>query len=160
LANPTSAANRNRNYVGGTFSVQSDKGDGGTATTLSATAHVGDASVTVTNAANISNGDVLVIMADSGQWVKYTVSGAPSGNVVTLATTVAAQATSGNAVYDPKGAFFGFNPVVFGLSTSTNTLEMTGGEVNTYMPAGSSTWYKGGLTTRPSAGRQRTRFGH
>jgi hypothetical protein len=146
LANPTSAANRNRNYVGGTFSVQSDKGDGGTATTLSATAHVGDASVTVTNAANISNGDVLVIMADSGQWVKYTVSGAPSGNVVTLATTVAAQATSGNAVYDPKGAFFGFNPVVFGLSTSTNTLEMTGGEVNTYMPAGSSTWYKGGLT--------------
>lgn len=67
-------------------------------TTLSVGASISATSITVTSATGIANGDVIGVLMDTGQTHWTTVSGAPAGNVVTLAVGLTAAAASGKTV--------------------------------------------------------------
>ena len=68
-------------------------------TTLSADSAISDTTIDVTSASGISDTYNIGIELDSGNMHWTTVSGAPSGTTVTLASGVATAATSGNHVY-------------------------------------------------------------
>jgi hypothetical protein len=67
--------------------------------TLSASAANGAGTVTVSSATGISSGDYIGVLLDSGAVFWTTVSGAPAGSVVTLASSLTGAASSGNRVF-------------------------------------------------------------
>lgn len=67
-------------------------------TTLAVAASTSDASVTVTSATGITNGDVIGILLDNGKTHWTTVNGAPSGAVVTLTAAMPSAAAIGKSV--------------------------------------------------------------
>ncbi len=69
---------------------------GSTITGLSATALSGATSVTLTTTTGLASGNQVGIWLDTGSTFWTTASGAPSGNVVPLASALPSQATSGN----------------------------------------------------------------
>lgn len=70
-----------------------------TATTLSANAAVSATTITVSSTTGITNGYFIVIRQTDGTSFSTTVSGSPSGSVVTLATGLSVGANSGANVY-------------------------------------------------------------
>ena len=68
-------------------------------TTLSAASASSATTITVTSATGISDTYYIGVELDSGNMHWTTVSGAPSGTTVTLATGLASAASSGNYVY-------------------------------------------------------------
>jgi hypothetical protein len=68
-------------------------------TTLSAAAASGASTITVDSITGITNADTLLIELDDGTFEEETVNGAPSGSTVTLTSTLASAAASGNAVF-------------------------------------------------------------
>ena len=71
-----------------------------TMTNTTATASTGATSVTVISAARFASGDKIGVALDNGSIFSTTISGAPSGNVITLAAALPSKATAGAAVYD------------------------------------------------------------
>lgn len=67
-------------------------------TTLQAAAASGATTITVTDVAQFTAGDVLGINTDNGETFWTAVSGTPAGNVVTLAAALNAAAASGSRV--------------------------------------------------------------
>ena len=70
------------------------------ATTLTANAASGATSITVDSIADIADADNIAVVLDDGTFFWTTVSGAPSGSTVTLASALTGAATSGAAVYN------------------------------------------------------------
>lgn len=68
-------------------------------TTLSAGALAGASSVTVASTSGIADTYFIAVELDSGSLQWTTVSGAPAGSVVTLASTLTGAASSGNRVF-------------------------------------------------------------
>lgn len=68
-------------------------------TTTSAAASSGGSTVTLTSVTGVANGYNIGIGLDDGTMQWTTVSGAPSGSVVTLATTLTDDVASGNYIY-------------------------------------------------------------
>lgn len=68
-------------------------------TTLSAAEASGQTALSVTADDGISAGDQIGIMLDSGAFHWTTVSGAPAGDVVTVASALTGDAAAGNAVF-------------------------------------------------------------
>lgn len=60
----------------------------GTDTTVGVQANAGDTVVTLTDATGFADGDRIGIALDNGVQLKTTISGAPAGNVVTLADAI------------------------------------------------------------------------
>ncbi len=69
-------------------------------TTLTAAASAGATSITVDSITNMLNGDNIGVVLDSGDIFWTTVSGSPSGSIVTLTSGLTSAAASGNNVYD------------------------------------------------------------
>lgn len=70
-----------------------------TTTTLSAASAASDTTLTVTSITGISASDNVGVVLDDGTFHWTTVSGAPSGTTVTLASGVASAAASGNRIF-------------------------------------------------------------
>ena len=68
-------------------------------TTLSAASAANDTTLTVTSITGFSNADQIGIELDNGNMDWTTVSGAPSGTTITIATGVTTAAASGNRIY-------------------------------------------------------------
>lgn len=68
-------------------------------TTLTADSAASDTTLTVSSITGISASDVIGVELDSGVMFWTTVSGAPSGSTVTLASGVTTLASSGNRIY-------------------------------------------------------------
>lgn len=69
-----------------------------TQTSTSAPGNTGDATLTLAAAGTIATGYQIGIWLDAGTMFWTTVNGAPSGNIVTLATVLPSQASSGAQV--------------------------------------------------------------
>jgi polygalacturonase len=67
-------------------------------TTVNSAASSGATTVTVASATGIGSGDLIGVLMDTGQTHWTTVSGAPAGNVVTLAVALTAAAAVGQTV--------------------------------------------------------------
>ncbi len=80
----------------------------GPATTLTADAASGATSLTVASIAGFSNGDAISIEQDNGTYKSTTVSGAPSGNTITLAAGLSFKASANHSVYN----LYATNPLV------------------------------------------------
>ena len=86
--------------VGGLNQVLTDTAYGYLATTLTATAIAGATTIDVVSAAGMASGHSISVFLDSGTVFTTTISGAPSGNVVTLTGALPSQATLGAGVRD------------------------------------------------------------
>ena len=71
-----------------------------TQTSLFSTAVTGATSIVVKSASGMSHGDSISILLDAGGSFATTISGAPSGNNITLAGALPSQATAGAGVTD------------------------------------------------------------
>jgi len=67
-------------------------------TTLTANSPVADTTLTVASIGTAANGDLVAIELDNGQTDWTTVSGAPSGSTITIATGLSSAAASGRRV--------------------------------------------------------------
>lgn len=86
--------------VGGLNQVLLNTASGFTMTSLTVTANPGDTTIQVASITRFADGDSIGILLDGGGLFNTTVSGAPSGNIVTMAGAMPAQASSGAGVYD------------------------------------------------------------
>lgn len=74
--------------------------DGPIYTQLNASANIGNTTLTVESVAGFTDGDPMGVMMNNGEVFRTTVSGAPSGSTITMASPLPGPATSGNDVID------------------------------------------------------------
>lgn len=93
-----------------------------TRTTTAAAASSGALTITVSSDDNISNGDVIGVLLSTGVMQWTTVNGAPAADVVTLTAALAADVSSGAAVFNYDSAQT-FKPVerVLGIRRTDST---------------------------------------
>lgn len=126
--------------------ARATSGDGGTHTALTVTAGAAATALTVASIAGVKNGDFLQVILDTGIPFSTVVNGTPSGSIINVAPALPSQATSGNAIYDPKGVLQGAICQSEADAGAVNLAGNIGCTVAAYSVTGSSFYKKAGLT--------------
>ncbi len=129
-----------------------------TNTTLTGTvsATVSTTALTVGAITGFTNADPVALVMDDGTVYTTVISGAPSGNTITILGTLPSASTAG-ALYNlsvaaPKGALFAYGNNTEAKTGAAGLTEATGAELNVKLNPGSSAKYKAILTLDNSVG--------
>lgn len=149
--NDTSANNVNNGYyVGFAANSQSSVNDNGVVTTLAATEAVNATTLQLTSTTGFVAGQQIYVMLDNGNPQSEQVQSVSSPNI-TVSVGLTDQASSGNSVFNNKGAVQG--GIANGILTSTATamFGVEGFEANLSTRTGSSVFFKCVLCAVPNS---------
>lgn len=149
LANPTSSTNTNRNYTGGSFTVEIANGDGGFGTTASGTNASGQPVINVASAGSVNTTDQPFILDDAGVWEKCNVVSVV-GNAITCTSNLINSASTNNTVNIYRGGAFSFGAITQ-LDAGATFMRDAGIELNNLSATGASVAGKHILSLTQSA---------